>query len=434
MITNDDKNLVFISLVYICESMNLYIIYPFIPFLLIHYGIISNVQQAGLYSGLFSSLYFVGQFICNFPIGKISDNIGRKKFLIFGMISSCIILIFFGISKTLYFALLLRFIQGLLNSNPGLSKAYIGDISNKDNMTYYYSFLVLSWSIGSILGYFLGGYTYMEGSIYPALIPCAIAGGITFIIMILSLLLLDESIKNKISFGEYYQKIKLEKKNICDDNKHPDSPNLIDNRVYFSIIIYLTMCIIDIAITETSLIWMVSNKESGGLEYDEKQVSNISFINNIFSLCSVPILWKIEKRISNISLFRICIFILDLLILYIPFINQSQYNFIFLCIFCSIRAIVLNIIFNLVYSFISEYNTINIGKINGISQSLSGLCKIISPIIFTNIYTFSINNNSKYIDYHFTSLILVVISCIPFMLSIKLIKCENNNSKNEINP
>ena len=65
--------------------------------------------------------------------------------------------------------------------------------------------------------------------------------------------------------------------------------------------------------------------------------------------------------------------------------------FMLLCIFSSFRAIVVNIIFNLIYSFISSYNTNNIGKINGLSQSLSGLCKIISPIVATNIYNWSIN-------------------------------------------
>ncbi len=420
--SHDIKNLASISLVYVCESMNLYIIYPFIPFLLVHYGTISNVQNTGLYSGLFSSLYFAGQSICNFPIGKISDNIGRKNFLLFGLIISCITNLLFGISGTLYLALFTRFCQGLLNSNPGLAKAYIGDISNKDNRTYHYSFLILSWGIGGILGYFFGGYTYLNDSKYPALMPCLIACLITFITAISTYLFLEESVKNKIKILDYYQKIKSEKNVICCNNQDSNIKNTeeIDIRVYISIAIYLIMCIIDIAITETSLIWMVSNKESGGLEYDEKKVSSVAFISSLFGLISVPLLWKLESFFSKTILLKLSIIIIDILVLFIPFINDTQNTFIILCIFSSIRTIIINIMFNLVYAFISEYNITNIGKVNGISQSLSGLCKIISPIISTNLYTWSINHKTKYIDYHFTSYILVIISCIPLLLTIFL--------------
>lgn len=187
------------------------------------------------------------------------------------------------------------------------------------------------------------------------------------------------------------------------------------------------MCIIEIAIIETSLIWMVSNKESGGLEYDEKKVSSVAFISSLFGLISVPLLWKLENYFSKITLLKLSIIIIDILTLFIPFINIIENNFIVLCIFNSIRTIIINIGFNLIYAFISEYNTTNIGKVNGISQSLSGLCKIISPIISTNLYTWSIKNQNKYIDYHFTSYILVIISFVPLILSIFLFDKENNN-------
>jgi MFS family permease len=419
MIIHDLKKIAPIFLIYTCESMNLYIIYPFVPFLLVHYGVISNVQNAGLYSGLFSSLYFAGQFICNFPIGKISDNIGRKKFFLFGLTISCVTNILFGFSKILYLALLARFCQGLLNSNPGLSKAYIGDISNKENRTYYYSFLVLSWGFGGIIGYFFGGYTYYDNSKYPALLPCFIAFVITFLAIISTALFLEESVKDKINIEEYCNKINFNKWfNNKEENKEEKEET--DKRVYISITIYLIMCIIEIAISETSLVWMVSNKESGGLEYDEKKISSVAFINSLFGLLSVPILWNIEKYISRKIFLKISIWLIDLLILFIPFISKLEDNFVILCIFTSVRTIIINIVFNLLYAYISDYNVTNIGKINGISQSLSGLCKIISPVIFTNIYTWSINNRKNYIDYHFTSYILVALLYIPLIFTIFL--------------
>jgi MFS family permease len=424
------KNLFFISSIYTCEAINLYFIYPFIPFLLIHYKTISNIQNVGLYSGLFSSLYFFGQFICNYPIGRISDKVGRKKFLLFGLLLSCITNILFGISSTLYFALFSRFCLGLLNSNPGLAKAYIGDISNTENRTYNYSFLILAWGIGSIIGYLIGGNTFIENSNYPALIPCFISLLISLITMILIYLFLDESIKNPIELKNYYFQLINKTENKLENNIDIN----IDIRVIKSIAIYLIMCIIDISITETSLIWMVSNKSSGGLEFNEYKISLVAFINSLCGLISVPILWYIEKYISKITLLMISILIVDFLIIFIPFISEMKNNFEILCIFSSFRTIIINIIFNLIYAFISSYNIINIGKVNGISQSLSGLTKIISPIISTNLYTWTINYQNKYIDYHFTSYILVIISFAPLLLTIKLTdKLNNNNNDNNNN-
>ncbi len=193
------------------------------------------------------------------------------------------------------------------------------------------------------------------------------------------------------------------------------------------------MCIIDIAVTETSLIWMVTNKESGGLEYDEKKIGMIAISNAFFGLLSVPLLWYLENKIKKNILMKLCIILIDGFIIFMPFIDSSNSGFIILCIFSSIRAIIVNILFNLIYAFISAYNKVNIGKVNGISQSLSGLSKIISPIIFTNIYSWSISQQFKlnqYINYHFTSYLLVIMSIIPLLLSSFLTN-DNNNDNND---
>ena len=257
---NDIEKLISISLVYMSESMNLYIIYPFVPFLLVHYGVIANVQDAGLYSGLFSSLYFTGQFICSFPFGKISDKVGRRDLILYGTFISAILSILFGFSSTIYIVLSIRFFQGLLNGNPGLSKAYIGDIATKESRSFYYSFLILAWGIGCIIGSMIGGYAYIPDITYPAYLSCLIASLISFSVFIWCYFNLEESIPNKITITEYINNLFKTQQNDQIEQKIEQKKD--DYKVYISIAIYVIMCIVDISTTETSLIWMVTDSST----------------------------------------------------------------------------------------------------------------------------------------------------------------------------
>lgn len=71
-------NLILILFLYVCEAINLVVLSPMIPFLLLKYGMISNLNDASLYSGYFSGVYYLGQFICNYPFSILYEK-NKKK-------------------------------------------------------------------------------------------------------------------------------------------------------------------------------------------------------------------------------------------------------------------------------------------------------------------------------------------------------------------
>jgi MFS family permease len=414
--------------VYMCESLNLYILYTFLPLLLHHFNI-SNTNQYRSLIGLYSSLYFLAQFICNYPLCKLSDKIGRKIPIICGLCASLILNIFMGLCINFWLSLLIRFCQGLFDGNAGLSKCYINDISPKDEQVKYYSVLIVAWSVGSLLAFIIGGYGYNNNSSYPAFIPYMCISFIIFSVLLFEYFYLQESDKFKIDLcikDEIIIEHVVEEKENNDDNKQiivsiiVDNNKILDeeknNKRYISIYIYILIAIIDIAITETMILWYTTSKSEGGLELSQTKIGILLVVSNIIGLSYLPILLLYEKSINKTFTLKILILLLDILIIFIPFIK----NFIYLCIFTSIRTIVINFIFNLIYVLISSSNTSNNGKINGLAQSLSSLTKIIIPVLSTYFYNWSIIKNTEYINSHLLSYILVFISFFALLIAEKL--------------
>jgi MFS family permease len=401
----DYRKIIPISLVYMGESISLNAIYPIIPFLLLQYKAIPTIESAGLYSGLFSSLYFTGQFLCNIPFGNFSDKFGRRNLVLCGVLILILLNIFLGISNTLYLTLAIRFLQGFLDPCQGLCKSYINDISDQTTISSHYSSLLFFWGIGAIIGSTIGGYTYNISPQYPTIYTFAIVSMILMLIYSIIFGYLEETIENKTTVKEYISEIKCEKIYTSI------------NTIIISIAIYLIVCIVDISISETSLIWMVSDKSVGGLNYDEKTVSLIYLISNFVGLLAIPIIFLIEQILPKIWVLKLSLLTYSILIFLIPFIKSD--DLVLLCVFSSFRSIILTIIYNITFSSISLYNTTNIGETNGFIQSCSGLCKILAPIISTNIWYWSITITAKYwfIDYHFLTYILIIFVFFAIILA-----------------
>jgi MFS family permease len=66
------------------ETNNVLVLNSIIPFLLVHYGVISDLNDSSLYSGYFSAVYYIGQFICNIPFERFAEKYGKKNVILFG--------------------------------------------------------------------------------------------------------------------------------------------------------------------------------------------------------------------------------------------------------------------------------------------------------------------------------------------------------------
>ena len=79
-------------------------------------------------AGYLASGYFIGNFIGSFVWGWISDRVGRRPVLLFGIAATITCELLFGFSQNFSWAIIARFSWGLLNGNIGVAKTYISEV------------------------------------------------------------------------------------------------------------------------------------------------------------------------------------------------------------------------------------------------------------------------------------------------------------------
>ena len=101
--------------------------------------------------------YTFGQFLFTPILGSLSDRIGRRPVIMFGLISNTIFFIAFGLAQGLWFALIVRFLAGAGNGNISVARAYIGDISTDEQLKARMGVIGAAFGLGFMIGPFIGG-------------------------------------------------------------------------------------------------------------------------------------------------------------------------------------------------------------------------------------------------------------------------------------
>ena len=181
---------VVLCLINLNESTHVNVIWAFAPFMMEDLGIESS--QIGVFVGYLATSFFVAQLASSVLWGKLADTIGRRPTLLLGLAGTSLPMALLGLSKSTAFAIAMRGISGLLNGNIGVTKTYMGEITDRGNQARGFSMLAFIWGIGSILAPMVGGFlsrlavkhpdTFAPDSIvgvYPYLLPCIFSSAIS---------------------------------------------------------------------------------------------------------------------------------------------------------------------------------------------------------------------------------------------------------------
>lgn len=162
------------------------------------------INTIGLPTFMFGVLYStmaIAQFVMSPIWGSISDEKGRKKVLIIGVLGYGISQLGFGFSQTSSIILLFRLLGGALSvAYMTTSIAYVSDVSTKEErvkcMAYYTATMSIASSSGALIGGALGSFGYK--TTFVAQFIFSILVGITIYF------LLDETIVKKDSKVKIY--------------------------------------------------------------------------------------------------------------------------------------------------------------------------------------------------------------------------------------
>ena len=82
----------------------------------------------GRKAGYLGSAFFVGSFTGSLMWGWLSDILGRRPVMLFGICGTIGSELLFGFSQNFSWALAARFIWGFLNGNIGVAKTYLSEV------------------------------------------------------------------------------------------------------------------------------------------------------------------------------------------------------------------------------------------------------------------------------------------------------------------
>lgn len=96
-------------------------IFPYIYYMIMSFDITSDDRQIAIYAGLVTSAFAFAEFSTSVLWGRLSDRIGRKPVLLWGLAGTALSMLMFGFSRSLPMALVARALGGLLNGYANTS-------------------------------------------------------------------------------------------------------------------------------------------------------------------------------------------------------------------------------------------------------------------------------------------------------------------------
>ena len=192
-------------------------------------------KQVGFYVGYITTAFYLGQFISNFPLSWLSDRMGRKPTLLGGLFFNIIFQICFGMSKWLWLAILMRFINGLLNCSIPLTKCFARETSDVSNQARMFSFRQVGLAVGGMIAPLIGSIfsrpcdqswlskTFLNSEFfaeYPYALVCYITSAIDIICLIIGIVFMKETLPSKVKEEETpeNEEINIEMEEITSDD------------------------------------------------------------------------------------------------------------------------------------------------------------------------------------------------------------------------
>lgn len=170
--------------------------------------IIKSIGAAPIHLGLLLSIYSIVSFIMAPIWGSYSDRIGRRPVIIAGLLGFSISFFLFAISGGHLWLMYLSRVLGGFSSGAlsSVAMAYVADITTEEERTKSMGLVGMTIGIGFILGPAIGGIFSIWGP-YTAFYAATV---LTFVMMLVAIAILKESLQKKEDHDSYKKRSRFE--------------------------------------------------------------------------------------------------------------------------------------------------------------------------------------------------------------------------------
>ena len=194
------KQLFVLAFISLCEQTALNSIGPYLPQMVASFKDVKS-GQVGIYVGLVASSFALAQFATGFFWGWLSDRIGRKPVVLIGTLLTAACFVAFAFCKTLWQAIIVQVLMGLVNGNQGVVSTCLGEITDRSNQSRAFIYLPVIYGLGGITGPVVGGLLvsnnahFSKKDPYPYLKPNLLSAVVLTVDMIITMIFLEESLE-----------------------------------------------------------------------------------------------------------------------------------------------------------------------------------------------------------------------------------------------
>ena len=140
------------------------IISPVVPFIVAPFA---NAHDQALIVTSLMAIYALCTFFAAPDLGSLSDRFGRKPILLISLAGSALGYLIFGLAGSLWMLFLGRIIDGLTGGNIVTLFAYFADITDEENRTKVFGWTAAAVGVGTISGPTVGGLLAHFGNSVP---------------------------------------------------------------------------------------------------------------------------------------------------------------------------------------------------------------------------------------------------------------------------
>ena len=326
----------------------------------------------------------------------------------FGLLCNTIFLISFGLASALWMAIAVRFLAGAGNGNIAVTRAYIGDISTREQLPARMGMIGASFGLGFMIGPFVGGILTDPASTFgglfatdwweahPYFLPCLTAGLLSAVSFILAIRMLPESLpKEKRSQREAGSTgLKVVLKNLVGIRDL--SPNV--RRLIF---VNATFLLAFTMMHATFILFTAMPIENGGLGYDERMNGYIfAYVGLVGVIVQGGLIRPLSKRYDVRHIMVIGIVVTAIGLGWIPYLQPTPFAIGLLAMTFIAAG---NGLFQPTQSTLitteARLNDLDLGRVMGAQEGYGALSRIIGPILAAFIWAATVDGTGLW-TYH----------------------------------